>query len=85
MEALVVPTGSGAAGTPAHAARLARMELIQNPATATTQLLQVEEKTARGAALAAVIAALTVRTALLVRTHLIMVRIPLPLIQIFRE
>ena len=85
MEALVVPTGSGAAGTPAHAARLARMELIQNPATATTQLLQVEEKTARGTDMTAVIAALTVRTALPVITHLIMLRILLPLIQIFRE
>ena len=76
MESLVVPTDSGVAGLAgAPAARLVKIwEIEENTATATTQLLQVGEKTVRGLG-RPLQAALIVRTALLVITHLIMLRI----------
>ena len=76
LESLVVPTDSGVAGLAgAPAARLVRIREIEaNLATATTQLLQVGEKTVRGHPVP-LQAAIIVRTALLVITHLIMLRI----------
>ena len=72
MESLVVATGSGVAGLAgAPAARLVRMATEENTATATTQLLQVGGKAARGRPVP-LQAALTIRTAFLVMTHLIM-------------
>ena len=72
MESLVVATGSGVAGLPiAPAPRLVMMDIDTNPAPATTQLLQVGERTARGHRVP-LQAALTIRTAILVITHLIM-------------
>ena len=72
MESLVVAMGSGVAGLAgAPAARLVRMDLDTNTAPATTQLLQVGGKAARGRPVP-LQAALTVRTAILVITHLIM-------------
>ena len=72
MESLVVAMGSGEDGLPGPpAARLVRMDIDTNTAPATTQLLQVGGKTARDRPFPPQ-AALTIRTAILVITHLIM-------------
>ena len=72
MESLVVAMGSGEAGLAgAPAIRLVRMDIDTNTAPATTQLLQVGEKAARGRPVP-LQAALTIRTAILVITHQIM-------------
>ena len=85
LECLVVPTDSGAAGLAgAPAARLVRiLEIGEDTATATTQLLQVGEKTARGPG-RPLQAALIVRTVPPVITHLIMLII-LFYLQMFRK
>ena len=72
MESLVVAMDSGENGLPiAPAPRLVMMDIDTNPAPATTQLLQVGERTARGHRVP-LQAALKIRTAILVITHLIM-------------